>query len=424
MDPFTIPPFRPEAERHDSAFSSLSTPPISAPSAPAKRSAVHTPVLQSIDTSPASIDAFKRLQPAPATGTFVRGFGGEGNPGSGDIFGISIPIPQDHEQAERRENMRFRNKRARGSAGGLGKQNRENGSEYMDAVMGEPSKAPVWVRDGSKRPLGEMRIDVSAGNVDDSLDDSAEIQEDPFNTGRKIRARKPRDEPRWSASSSEGERNFSREYPPSPKKSPVKRLLFKTDGRPRGLDFDSTYGSVNASQDEAEVGEEDSFLGGMANGFMQRRGKGKEIQPAEEEDEPAELQHFHRIERPRARRSLMRRRRTTVHEDPITSPKVDSTSRITKPDPKRVGSGSSLSSVEEAAVVQEVAGKTRPGLPRRTSLMELEDTPRKAEKKKVAVMERQMWDACGRDTARWNRGDFSSGAVNGLAEGLVVACRW
>ncbi|KAG8625848.1 hypothetical protein KVT40_006249 [Elsinoe batatas] len=424
MDPFTIPPFRPEAERYDSAFSSVCTPPISAPSATSKRSAVHTPVLQSIDTSPASIDAFKRLQPAPTTSAFVQGLGGEGNLGGADIFGISIPIPQDQEQVERRENMRFRTKRARGSAGGLGGENGENGNEYTGAMMGEPSKAPVWVRDGSKRPLGEMRIDVSAGNVDDSLDDSAEIQEDPFNTGGKVRARKPRDEPRWSASSSEGERNFSREYPPSPKKSPVKRLLFKTDGRPRGLDFDSTYGSVNASQDEAEAEEEDSFLGGMASGFMQRRGKGKEVQQAEEEDEPAELQHFQRIERPRARRSLMRRRRTTVHEDPITSPKVDSISRITKADPKRVGSGSSLSSVEEAAVVREVAGKPRPGLPRRTSLMELGHTPRKAEKKRVAVMEKQMWEACGRDMAKWNRGDFSNGAVSGLAEGLAVACRW
>ncbi|TKX24005.1 hypothetical protein C1H76_3943 [Elsinoe australis] len=451
---------RPETERVDSGFASVSLTPQKPSTSAAssrragKRSAVHTPVLQSIDTTPASIEAHQRREEMAAAQIPKRAF--VQNFPEGDIFGIRIP-PQA-AQPTRTENHRFRT-RSNLSGGRASNNNdsselqgdQENDTE-MEAPVPEPSKTPAWIRTGPARPLGEMRIDPRASlNLDDSMDlDSSfnlgpHTDHDPFNSQSNIASNRNNGEGSSSSSldgSGGGQRKISREYPPSPKKSPVKRLLFKAPTS-RGLDLDSTYSSMHNSYDEKEQEDEEdgetSFLGSMATNFMHRRSRQPKAPTpapvqAEEMEQPTEMPHFERTERPvRPRRSLMRRRRTTIHEDPITSPKLDAGTRVNKPEPKRVGSGSSLSSVEEAAAVAEVeslgteadSAKGAQGmLKKERSLREVEETPRRAEQKRVQTMEEKMWDACGRDVRRWNRGDFSSGTVGGLAKGLEVVCRW
>ncbi|PNS19818.1 Spindle pole body protein pcp1 [Sphaceloma murrayae] len=411
--------------------SAPSLPPSSPAPRPSKRSPVHTPLLQSIDTSPASIEAYQRRQEAfrLPKAPFVQGFS------DADIFGIRIPVSDAEGRAE---NVGFRTRgtghgRRRGDAAReTVPADQENG---LGERVAEPSKASTWIREGPARPLGELRLSLGTENTMD-VDSSLSLdEEDSFAVGTRGGGmkRRVRDGP---GSESDGERKFSAEYPPSPRKSPVKRLFFR-QLTGEGGDADSAYGSGTHSFDEAEGDVEESFLGVMAGTSTSRKGKGvvTTMEPTKRtrmettlEAEPlGEMPPFERVERPsRPRRSLMRRRRTTVHED-MTLPKVDAGTRITKGEPRRVGSGSSLSSVEEAAVVAEAQSPRKSGRPsvrREASLREVRGTPREAEEQRQRTTEERMWEACGKDVARWNKGDFSSGAVGGLAKGLEVLCRW
>lgn len=387
---------------------------------------VHTPVLQSFDTSPASIQAFQRQQDFAAQKSRVSSLTAMGRsfvqgPVDGDIFGIRIPAPvgtstpvmaqRGHRRGMDLDSSEFELSGTRRTSN----ENRQRGVMMMDNI--EPRKTPAWIRQGPPAPLGEMRMDPRASlDFDSSALDNSEQLDHSMDVG-----------------------DEGMEWPPSPKKSPVKRkLVFRATAdenmggsqqRNEDMFMDVESSFVQTADAEEDEGE-DSLLMNRTSRQHNIAGPSRSLRP-QETDQPTALPQFNPA-RPaaRPRKSLMRRRRTTVHEDPITSPRLDPSNRISKP-----GSSSSSSSLassgSEASLhaLNAVFGHARQDEPekgvrsagsgKQVGLVETDETPRKGEARRLSDLECKLWDACGGELDRWNAGEFGMGLV-----GEIGTVRW
>lgn len=381
----------PSSDRNEVAFSET-------PQKKSRGVSIRTPMLHGLDSSSASIDSFKPQQ-EPGHGRlrpFVQGSV------DGDIFGTRLPPTRS--SSDRPENKPF-SQQAYLDSSDLMDDHMASHAENDDSILPPQSPAkrtPGWIRTGQPMPLGQMRMEDPRASLD--LDSTFDINAsiDPFNS-RDIPQNEWKRRKVSADSDSSSSRQISREWPPSPKKSPIKRKLqFQ---QPPQLGQSTPAAGPHLKADELDHDhDEESFLADLHN----RRQPTKLHDPFVAADEQAkELHDFSHITarpQPRQRRSLMRRRKPTqVHEDPA-SPQVDTLSG------EKESNASEQSSEDESAPTLAGHGQWSFG----RGLVDA-DTPNRAEVRRRGKIEEKLWTACGGNVERWNRGDFGDGSGLGLA---------